>query len=150
MRSSTGIPLRPRVVHGVTTVLCGNCGFTLAPARPEDTGWLAQMLSRVEGMAGQRWPKVSAGRAAPSATSGGASRAAWCVNAGGYVGHSAVRRWVMGDAASERRATDAEVTAMQGLVRAAMHEGAIGFSSSRSTSTWRTTAGRCRRPRVAR
>jgi len=40
----------PASWHGVTTVLCGNCGFTLAPARPADTGWLAQMLSRVEGI----------------------------------------------------------------------------------------------------
>jgi N-acyl-D-aspartate/D-glutamate deacylase len=52
------------------------------------------------------------------------------VNAGGYVGHSAVRRFVMGDAASERRATRDEVAAMQDLVRAAMREGALGFSTS--------------------
>ena len=51
----------PASWHGVTTVLTGNCGFTLAPAKPEDTTWLAQMLSRVEGMsaeclaAGLRW-----------------------------------------------------------------------------------------------
>ena len=51
----------PASWHGVTSVLAGNCGFTLAPAKPEDTGWLAQMLSRVEGMAaealstGLRW-----------------------------------------------------------------------------------------------
>ena len=49
---------------------------------------------------------------------------------GSYVGHSAIRRHVMGDAASERRATADEVVAMQGLVRQSMHEGAIGFSTS--------------------
>src|SRR4030095_4951521 len=48
----------PASWHGVTTVLTGNCGFTLAPARREDTTWLAQMLSRVEGMAG---PALSEG-----------------------------------------------------------------------------------------
>ena len=120
----------PASWHGVTTVLCGNCGFTLAPARPEDTGWLAQMLSRVEGMAG---PALAAGLR----WAGGSFGDFWRrvegrlgVNAGGYVGHSAVRRCVMGEAASERRATAAEVAAMQDLVRAALREGALGFSTS--------------------
>jgi len=120
----------PASWHGVTTVLCGNCGFTLAPARPEDTSWLAQMLSRVEGMAG---PALSEGLH----WTGGSFGDFWRrvegrigVNAGGYVGHSAVRRFVMGDAASERRATGDEVAAMQELVRAAMREGALGFSTS--------------------
>ena len=40
----------PSSWHGVTTVLAGNCGFTLAPAKPEDVPWLAGMLTRVEGM----------------------------------------------------------------------------------------------------
>jgi N-acyl-D-aspartate/D-glutamate deacylase len=120
----------PASWHGVTTVLCGNCGFTLAPARPEDTGWLAQMLSRVEGMAG---PALAEGLRWTGSSFGDFWRRVEGrigVNAGGYVGHSAVRRWVMSDAASERRATAAEITAMQDLVRAAMREGAIGFSTS--------------------
>ncbi|HZR81110.1 MAG TPA: amidohydrolase family protein [Candidatus Binatia bacterium] len=120
----------PASWHGVTTVLTGNCGFTLAPARGEDCGWLAQMLSRVEGMSpdalagGLRWR-------------GGGFGEFWRrldgrigVNAGSYVGHSAVRRFVMGDAASERAATDGEIAAMCEVVRAAMREGAIGFSTS--------------------
>ena len=52
------------------------------------------------------------------------------VNVGSYVGHSAVRRWVMGDDASNRAATADEVAAMQELVRQAMRDGAIGFSTS--------------------
>jgi N-acyl-D-aspartate/D-glutamate deacylase len=120
----------PASWHGVTTVLAGNCGFTLAPARPEDTTWLAQMLSRVEGMstdalaAGLRWSGGSFGQYLHALD----GRIA--VNMGAYVGHSAIRRHVMGDAASERRATADEVAAMQALVRQAMYEGAIGFSTS--------------------
>jgi len=120
----------PASWHGVTTVLTGNCGFTLAPARPEDTTWLAQMLSRVEGMSadalarGLRWSGGSFGQYLHALD----GRIA--VNMGAYVGHSAVRRYVLGDAASERRATDVEIEAMRALVRQAMHEGALGFSTS--------------------
>ncbi len=120
----------PASWHGVTTVLTGNCGFTLAPARPEDTGWLAQMLSRVEGMApealaaGLRWSGGSFGQYLHALD----GRIA--VNMGAYVGHSAIRRHAMGDAASDRRATPDEVAAMQTLVRQAMHDGAIGLSTS--------------------
>jgi len=120
----------PASWHGVTTVLTGNCGFTLAPAKPEDTGWLAQMLSRVEGMApealaeGLRWSGGTFGQYLHALD----GRIA--VNMGAYVGHSAIRRHVMGDAASDRRATADEVEAMRTLVRQAMHEGAIGFSTS--------------------
>jgi len=120
----------PASWHGVTTVLTGNCGFTLAPAKPEDAAWLAQMLSRVEGMsadalaAGLRWQGGGFGQFLQALD----GRIA--VNMGAYVGHSAIRRHVMGNAASERRATADEVAAMQQLVRCAMHEGAIGFSTS--------------------
>src|SRR5512143_327099 len=120
----------PSSWHGVTTVLAGNCGFTLAPARFGDSDWLAQMLSRVEGMSvetlseGLRWR-------------GGGFGDFWRrldgrlgVNAGGYVGHSAVRRHVMGDEASHRPARADEIAHMQELVRQAMREGALGFSSS--------------------
>src|SRR5262249_35570430 len=120
----------PASWHGVTTVLTGNCGFTLAPAKPEDTTWLAQMLSRVEGMsaeclaAGLRWRGGGVG-AYLDALDGRIA-----VNMGAYVGHAASRRHVMGDAASVRRATPDEIGAMQALVRRAMHDGAIGFSTS--------------------
>lgn len=120
----------PSCWHGVTTVLAGNCGFTLAPAKPEDVDWLAAMLSRVEGMS-------RAALGAGLKFKGGSFADYWRrfdgglgVNVGSYVGHSAVRRFVMGDAASERRATGEEIAAMQALVRQAMREGALGFSSS--------------------
>jgi N-acyl-D-aspartate/D-glutamate deacylase len=120
----------PSCWHGTPTVLTGNCGFTLAPAKPEDVDWLAGMLARVEGMSraalheGLGWK-------------GGSFGDFWSrlegrlgVNAGSFVGHCAVRRWVMGDDASERTATGDEIRAMKELVRQAMREGAIGFSTS--------------------
>src|SRR5512145_777740 len=107
----------PSCYHGVTTVLTGNCGFTLAPSKPEDVPWLAAMLSRVEGMS-------KSALAAGFRFGGGSFGDFWKrldgrlgVNAGSYVGHCAVRRHVMGDAASERAATQAEIAGMQELVR---------------------------------
>jgi len=120
----------PSSWHGVTTVLCGNCGFTLAPARPEDTDWLVQMLSRVEGMA-------PAALAAGMDWRGGSFADFWsrlepslAVNAGGYAGHSALRRFAMGDAASERAARPDEIEGMKRLLRESLAQGALGFSSS--------------------
>ena len=120
----------PSCWHGVTTILAGNCGFTLAPAKPADVDWLAGMLSRVEGMS-------RAALRAGLKFAGGSFGDYWRrfdgklgVNVGSYVGHCAVRRYVMGDAASERAATPAEIAAMQEQVRQAMRDGAIGFSTS--------------------
>ena len=120
----------PSSWHGVTSVLAGNCGFTLAPAKPEDVDWLAGMLSRVEGMS-----RAALGEGLRF--EGGGFADYWKrfngklgINVGSFVGHSAVRRWVMGDDASEREATPDEISAMQELVRQAMREGAAGFSTS--------------------
>ncbi|MSO79874.1 MAG: hypothetical protein EXQ79_09765, partial [Acidimicrobiia bacterium] len=120
----------PASWHGVTTLLTGNCGFTFAPAKPEDVPWLLQMLSRVEGM--------SADALSQAVTFRGGSLGDFLdgldgrigVNVGANVGHCAVRRHVMGDDASERTATADEITAMQQLVREAFQQGAIGFTSS--------------------
>jgi N-acyl-D-aspartate/D-glutamate deacylase len=120
----------PASWHGVTTLLTGNCGFTLAPSRPEDIEWLLLMLSRVEGM--------SADALAAGVTFRGGTLADFLagldgrlgVNVGANVGHCAVRRYVMGDDASERAATADEIIQMQELVRAAFRHGAVGFTSS--------------------
>lgn len=120
----------PSIWHGVTTVLAGNCGFTLAPAKPEDVDWLMGMLSRVEGMSRDAMRQGLDFAGGSFATFWGRFAGRLGVNVGGFVGHSAVRRFVMGDAASERAATPAEIDAMAQLVRAAMREGAVGFSSS--------------------
>ncbi|HEV3450345.1 MAG TPA: amidohydrolase family protein [Acidimicrobiia bacterium] len=120
----------PASWHGVTTVLTGNCGFTLAPSRLDDRDWLLRMLSRVEGMSSDA---LTAG-----VDFAGGSVADFLdnlegrigVNVGVNVGHCALRRHVMGDDASERAATGDEVTAMRDLLRAAMDDGAVGFTSS--------------------
>jgi N-acyl-D-aspartate/D-glutamate deacylase len=111
-------------------VLTGNCGFTLAPAKPEDVDWLAGMLARVEGMSRSALAKGLVWRGGSFADYWARFAGKLGVNVGSYVGHCAVRRWVMGDAASERAATEDEIAAMQELVRQAMREGAIGFSTS--------------------
>ena len=120
----------PSSWHGVTTVLTGNCGFTLAPSKPEDLDWLMQMLAKVEGMS------VDALRAGVEFSGG--SLGSYLdlldgrigVNMASYVGHAAVRRWAMGAEASEREATADEIVTMQGLVDAAMRQGALGLSTS--------------------
>ncbi|HZQ86230.1 MAG TPA: amidohydrolase family protein [Acidimicrobiales bacterium] len=120
----------PSSWHGVTTVLTGNCGFTFAPAKEEDLGWLLQMLSRVEGMSPAALEQGVTFRGGSFADflDGLSGRVA--VNVGANVGHCALRRWVMGDEASERAATTSEVDAMCALLQRSLDEGAIGFTSS--------------------
>ena len=116
-------------LHGVTTVAAGNCGFGVAPCRRDDHAYLAQLFARVEGMDLAALDRV----AWEFETFGeflGTREGRLGVNLGMYVGHSAVRRWVMGDAAYERAASADEVAAMVGLVDSALADGALGFSSS--------------------
>lgn len=120
----------PSSWHGVTTVLTGNCGFTIAPSKPDDVDWLLQMLAKVEGMS------VDALRAGVEFTGGTLGsfldllEGRIGVNMASYVGHAAVRRWAMGPAASEREATEDEIVTMKGLVDEAMRQGALGLSTS--------------------
>src|SRR5262245_64808385 len=120
----------PASWHGVTTLLTGNCGFTIAPAKPDDLEWLMLMLSRVEGMSAEALSVGVTFRGGSLGDFLGGLDGRVGVNVGANVGHCAVRRYVMGDDASERTATGDEVAAMQELVRAAMRDGAIGFTSS--------------------
>ena len=128
--------LSPSPLHGVTSVIGGNCGFTIAPLSddPADGEYLMRMLSRVEGM-----PLESLQEGVPwdwksTAEFLDAVDPLLAINAGYKVGHSALRRVVMGDDAVQREATDVEVAAMAELLRAGLAAGAIGFSS-----TWSTT-----------
>lgn len=116
-------------LHGVTTVAAGNCGFSVAPCRSGDRSYLAQVFARVEGMDLDSLDQIPWGFETFDeflATRPGNLG----VNLGMYIGHSAIRRWVMGDAAYERGATEDEIVAMVGIVEAAMNGGALGVSSS--------------------
>jgi N-acyl-D-aspartate/D-glutamate deacylase len=118
-------------LHGVTSVAAGNCGFSVAPCRPEDHGYVAQVFARVEGMDQQAlghidWSFETFEEFLAS------RRGKLGVNLGMYVGHSAIRRWVMGEDAHQREASQDEVAAMADLVDSAMRAGALGFSSSQA------------------
>lgn len=126
--------LGPSPLHGVTTVLGGNCGFSVAPLDEGSADFLQRMLARVEGM-----PLETLVSAVPwnwrsmddflTVLEGRLS-----VNAGFMAGHSAIRRVVMGSAASERPATPEELAAMRALLGRSLGEGALGFSTSWGTS----------------
>jgi N-acyl-D-aspartate/D-glutamate deacylase len=121
--------------HGVTTIITGNCGFTLAPCRPGDREAMQRMLQYVEGMSleamrlGIRWEFERFDEYLATL-----ERARLWVNVGALVGHSAIRQYVMGNAAWERAATPDEVRRMGDEVRAAMAVGATGLSSSANTN----------------
>ncbi len=118
--------------HGVTSVVAGNCGYSIAPCAPPDREWVTSLFAKVEGMTpsvlreGLPWDWESF----PSFLDVLDRRLG--INAAVYVGHSALRRFVMRDAASEREATADEIERMRALVREAMAAGAAGFSSSQA------------------
>ena len=120
----------PSCYHGVTTILGGFCGYSIAPLSPESGAYLLPMLARVEGMpqetlkAGVPWDWRTFGEYL-SRLDG-----RLLLNAGFFVGHSAVRRLVMGERANAGEATAEEIAAMQAVVDQSLTEGALGFSST--------------------
>ncbi len=122
--------LTPSSLHGVTTVLAGNCGFTLAPLDDDAAGYLVPMLSVVEGMP---LAALQAGVPADWRSTGeylDRIDGTLALNAGFSVGHSALRRVVMGAEANERAAIPSEVDRMAAMLREGLAAGALGFSSS--------------------
>ena len=120
--------LSPSPLHGVTTVIGGNCGFTIAPLEPEHGEYLMRMLARVEGMPigalekGVPWNWRSFGEYLDLIDG------TLAPNAGFLVGHSTIRRVVMGDRATKGDATADDLAAMQELLDASLRAGGMGFS----------------------
>jgi N-acyl-D-aspartate/D-glutamate deacylase len=121
--------------HGVTSVVMGNCGFALAPCKPEDREWCARCLTAVEDipteamLAGIDWnwqtfPEYLAN----------VERLPKGLNYGMYIGHSALRMYVMGRRGLEDAATEDDLRTMEAAVAEAVRAGALGFSTSRATT----------------
>jgi N-acyl-D-aspartate/D-glutamate deacylase len=121
--------------HGVTTVIMGNCGFALAPCRPEEREWFARCLTAVEDipteamLSGIDWTWETFPEYLATV-----DRLPKAINYGAYIGHSALRMYVMGKRALHETATEEDLTRMAAAVREAIRAGAMGFSSSRSTT----------------
>jgi N-acyl-D-aspartate/D-glutamate deacylase len=120
----------PSNLHGVTTVIGGNCGFTLAPLAPGDADYTRQMMAKVEGMplaaleGGIEWDWSTF----PEYLSRLEGRLG--LNAGFLVGHCALRRRVMGAEATEREATAEEIDQMRALLADGIRAGGLGFSTT--------------------
>jgi N-acyl-D-amino-acid deacylase len=123
--------LRPSSYHGVTTVVAGNCGFSIAPCRPEHHDVIVRTLENVEGMDAAT---LSAGIAWEFETFPeyleAVRRRGTMLNFTAYIGHTALRLYAMGDAAYERAATAAETDRMCQLVREGLDVGAAGLSTT--------------------
>jgi N-acyl-D-aspartate/D-glutamate deacylase len=121
----------PSTSLGVTTVVIGNCGFTIAPCRPPDRDLTLRALTHVEGMslealrAGVRWDFESYPEYLDAM-----DRRGVVPNVASFVGHSSVRTYVLGADATRRPATEAEIAEMRRIVLEAVRAGAIGFATS--------------------
>lgn len=119
--------------HGVTSVVMGNCGFTLAPCKQEDADFVFRNLERAEDISREamlagidwNWETFPQFLDAVDALPKG-------INYAGYIGHSALRTYVMGERAFSEEAGEDDTRRMQALVKEAIHAGAIGFSTSRT------------------
>jgi N-acyl-D-amino-acid deacylase len=121
--------------HGITTVVMGNCGFTLAPCAAADRNMVIRNLQRAEDIppeameAGIEWKWTTFPEfldCLESLPKG--------INYSGYIGHSALRTYVMGERAFEQQATEDDLRAMERELRDAIRAGAMGFTTSRSPS----------------
>ncbi len=123
----------PTCWHGVTSVVMGNCGFTLAPARPDERALVVRNLERAEDIAPEAmaegitwsWATFSEYLDAVDALRKG-------VNCAASIGHSALRTWAMGERAFDQVASEDDIAAMMTELRSALQAGAAGFTTSRS------------------
>jgi N-acyl-D-aspartate/D-glutamate deacylase len=126
--------LSPSCWHGVTSVVAGNCGFSIAPVQPRHRELLVRTLQHVEDMApatlfeGVPWDDFETFPQYLDAI----ERRGTLLNYACYVGHTAVRLYVMGDEGYERDAKPEEVVAMQEVIADALAAGAAGFATSSS------------------
>src|SRR5687767_14709702 len=122
----------PSNVHSVTSVVSGNCGFTLAPLRPEDAAYTREMMASVEGMSvaalekGVQWDWHTFGDYLDRL------EGSIGVNAGFLVGHCALRRYVMGEAAVGREASPEQLEDMRRVLGESIAAGGLGFSTTLS------------------
>jgi N-acyl-D-amino-acid deacylase len=123
--------LTPSCFHGVTSVVAGNCGFSIAPTRPEHRDLIARTLENVEDMdvdtleAGIPWDFTTFPEYLESVAKHGSA-----LNFGAYIGHTALRLFVMGDDGYERAATQDEIDEMARVVGEAIDAGAVGLATS--------------------
>jgi len=121
--------------HGVTSVIMSNCGFALAPCKPADRDWYARCLSAVEDIpteamaAGIEWTWETFPEYLATV-----ERLPKAINYGMYIGHSALRMYVMGKRALSEKATGEDMSRMAAAVQEALRAGAMGFSSSRAST----------------
>jgi len=123
--------LTPSCFHGVTTVVAGNCGFSIAPVRPDDRELLARTMEKVEDMdpasliEGVPWDFETFPEYLQSVARHGTA-----LNYAAYIGHTALRMYAMGEEATGREARPDEIARMAASVREAMAAGAAGFATS--------------------
>src|SRR4051794_17106510 len=128
--------------HGVTTVVMGNCGFTLAPGGVADRELVIRNIERAEDMsrsaldAGVDWQWETFPEYLDVL-----DRLPLGINYAANVGHSALRAWAMGERAFEEVASSDDIKLMSHQLREALDAGAVGFTTSRSTAH-QTTASR--------
>ena len=121
--------------HGVTTVVMGNCGFSVAPTRPDHRDLIMRTLENVEGMSvaalqeglGDKWPFETFPEYLDAIETRGTA-----INVTALVGHTAVRLYVMGEESTEREATQDEIAQMRKIVFEAIEAGAVGFATSKA------------------
>ncbi len=122
----------PSSMHGFTTIIGGNCGFTLAPLNPGDGDYTRRMMAKVEGMPlvaleeGIEWNWESFAEYLARFDGNLA------INAGFLVGHCALRRKVMGPDAVGSQPTDEQMQAMKDLLAESIQAGGLGFSTTRA------------------